>query len=201
LSERLLLATTNQGKVREMRACLRELDLQIYSLDDIPGTSPFIETGRTFLENARGKSLHYGHSWDGWALGEDSGLSVDALDGAPGVHSARFAGPEARDDRNIELLLERMRGVGPEKRGARFISCMVLSRRGSVQAEITEEVEGLILTRPRGKGGFGYDPVFFYPPLGKSFAELEPREKNRVSHRGKALNTLKLALTRRLSRK
>lgn len=201
MSERLLLATTNQGKIREMRDCLRELGLRIYSLGDIPGTSPFVETGHTFLENARGKSLHYGRNWDGWTLGEDSGLSVDALNGAPGVHSARFAGTEARDDQNIRLLLERMRGVEPEKRAAHFVSCMVLSRQGAVQAEIMEEVKGLILTLPRGKSGFGYDPVFFYPPLGKTFAELDPREKNQVSHRGKALNALKLALTRRLPRK
>ena len=198
MTERLLLATTNPGKLREMRRDLGGLRLEVRSLADRPEMPPFPETGDTFMENARGKSRHYGREWKGLVLGEDSGLSVDALQGAPGVRSARFAGPEAEDRDNLNKLLRLLEGVGPEERKARFISCMVLSREGAILTEITEFVEGVILSGPRGSGGFGYDPVFFYPPLGKTFAQLSEEEKNRVSHRGRALAALKLFLTGRI---
>jgi len=181
-----------------MRRDLGGLRLEVRSLADRPEMPPFPETGDTFMENARGKSRHYGREWKGLVLGEDSGLSVDALQGAPGVRSARFAGPEAEDRDNLNKLLRLLEGVGPEERKARFISCMVLSREGAILTEITEFVEGVILSGPRGSGGFGYDPVFFYPPLGKTFAQLSEEEKNRVSHRGRALAALKLFLTGRI---
>jgi XTP/dITP diphosphohydrolase len=197
LTEHLLLATTNAGKIREIRNSLSGLRIEVLSLADRPSPPPFEETGDSFQENARGKSLHYGRGWRGISLGEDSGLSVEALDGKPGVHSARFAGPKSRDEDNIRKLLSMLEGLDRERRRARFVSCMVLSRGGMILFEITETVEGIILTGPQGDGGFGYDPVFYYPPLDRTFAQLSPEEKNRVSHRGQALVTLKRFLADR----
>lgn len=180
-----------------MRNSLSGMRIEVHSLADRPSSPSFKETGETFQENARGKSLHYGRGWRGISLGEDSGLSVDALDGKPGVHSARFAGPKSRDDDNIRKLLSLLEGLDRERRRARFVSCMALSRSGTILIEITETVEGVILTGPQGDGGFGYDPVFFYPPLDRTFAQLTPEEKNLVSHRGRALVALKRFLADR----
>jgi XTP/dITP diphosphohydrolase len=127
-------------------------------------------------------------------LGEDSGLEVDHLDGAPGVISARFSGPGATDEKNIIKVLRLIRDVPPERRQAKFVSCMVLSKQGKILASILEEVQGFITTEKKGQSGFGYDPIFYYPPLEKTFAELTPKEKNAVSHRGRALNRLKTYL-------
>lgn len=152
---------------------------------------PFPETGRTFLENARGKSLFYSKNREELTLGEDSGLEIDALDGAPGVFSARFAGPQATDDANIAKVLRLLRGVPRGKRSGRFVSSLVLSRKGRVIREFQASVEGVILEARRGSGGFGYDPVFFHPPSRSTFAELPPEEKNRISHRGQVLRLLR----------
>lgn len=124
-------------------------------------------------------------------MAEDSGLEIDALRGEPGVLSARYSGERATDQMNNLKVLERMKGVPPGKRNARFVSCMVLSKRGEVIREIKESVEGMINLREKGSHGFGYDPLFFYPPLKKTFAELLPEEKNKVSHRGRALQKIK----------
>jgi XTP/dITP diphosphohydrolase len=191
LTERLLLATTNIGKAREMQACLKDLPLQILSLEALEGIEPFPEHGRTFRENARGKSLYYSRRWDGLTLGEDSGLGIDHLEGAPGVLSARFSGPEATDETNIRKVLGLLEGVPEEERTACFVSCMVLSRQGRIITEIQGHAAGRVLDHRRGESGFGYDPIFYYPPLGKTFAELMPEEKNRVSHRGQALSQLR----------
>jgi XTP/dITP diphosphohydrolase len=191
LTERLLLATTNTGKLQEMQACLRGIPLQIFPLNALGEPEPFPEHGRTFSDNAHGKSLFYGRLWDGLTLGEDSGLEIDHLDGAPGVYSARFSGPEASDRSNIRKVLDLLRDVPEAQRTARFVSCMVLSRQGRVLTEILARAEGRILRSPRGVRGFGYDPIFYYPPLEKTFAELEREEKNRVSHRGQALSRLR----------
>lgn len=196
MNKRLLLATSNPGKAREMRACLLAglPSWEICSLDDLDHYDPFPETGRTFLENARGKSLFYGRDWEGLTLGEDSGLEIDFLEGAPGVFSARFAGPQATDESNIAKVLSLMRGVPEEKRSARFVSNLVLSQHGRVVREFQANVEGILLESCRGSGGFGYDPLFYYPPLDKTFAELPPEEKNRISHRGQGLRQLQLFL-------
>jgi XTP/dITP diphosphohydrolase len=195
----LLLATTNTGKVKEMRSFLGDLSIRIYSLKEAGIKSLYQETGQTFLENARGKSLFFSKKWTGYTLGEDSGLVVEALKGDPGKYSARYAGPEATDQENIRKLLERLQGVPAEKRKARFVSCMVLSKQGNIIHEIEKDVRGRILEKPEGHHGFGYDPVFFYPPLGKTFAQIDRREKNLVSHRGKALHALKDVLIRQHS--
>jgi XTP/dITP diphosphohydrolase len=195
LTERLLLATTNTGKTREMQAYLEGLPLQIFSLDALGSLEPFPEHGRTFSENARGKSLFYSRLWDGVTLGEDSGLEIDHLEGAPGVLSARFSGPNATDETNIQKVLDLLMGVPDAKRTARFVSCMALSRQGRIITEIQAQAEGMILDHRRGAGGFGYDPIFYYPPLAKTFAELETGEKNQVSHRGQALGRLRDSLS------
>jgi len=193
----LLLATTNTGKAKEMRSFLSHLPFKIYSLTEAGINHVYQETGKTFSDNARGKSLFYSRDWPGLTLGEDSGLIVDTLGGDPGVHSARFAGPDASDADNICKLLQRMNSLPRAERKARFISCMVLSRRGRILHKIEKNVRGIILDHPRGHHGFGYDPVFFYPPLGKTFAEMSAKEKNLVSHRGKALHALKDVLERK----
>lgn len=174
-----------------MQACLQDLDLEILSLESLGNIEPFPEHGQTFSENARGKSLFYSRHWDSLTLGEDSGLEIDHLAGAPGVLSARFSGPDATDETNLRKVLRLLEGVPAEERTARFVSCMALSRDGRVIFEIQEFAAGRVLDHKRGRSGFGYDPIFYYPPLRRTFAELEPAEKNRVSHRGQALCRLR----------
>ncbi len=186
----LLLATTNPGKVREIRRVLADLPVKVVGLADLPaGPSPR-ERGSTFLENARAKSLFYSRKWDGLTLAEDSGLEIDGLGGAPGVRSARFSSPRPTDEKNIRKVLRLLRAVPASRRGARFVCVMVLARRGRVLKEIRGQVRGRIAASPRGTNGFGYDPLFFYRPLRRTFAELDPGEKNAVSHRGRALRKL-----------
>ena len=188
---KLLLATTNQGKVREIKSFLEVLPIIIMSLKELGQLNPFSETGKTFEENARGKSFFYSMNWEDLTLAEDSGLEIEALNGEPGVLSARYSGEQATDEKNNQKVLERMKEVPSEKRKARFVSCMVLSQKGEVITKIKESVEGVITFEEKGTHGFGYDPLFYYPPLKKTFAELQPEEKNKVSHRGRALKKLK----------
>ena len=187
---RILAATTNRGKVAEMRAALAFLPVVLLTLDalGLRGRAP--ETGTSFLENARAKSLFYSRRTEFLTVAEDSGLEVESLGGAPGIYSARFSGPAATDGTNIRKLLRLMRGFPREKRKARFVCCAVLSRRGRVVEEFTGSVHGFIAIEKKGGLGFGYDPVFWYPPLRKHFGELESADKNRISHRGRALKRL-----------
>lgn len=191
---KLLIATTNQGKAEEIRSFLKELPLIVSSLLEFDSADIYEEDSSSFLANARGKSLFYGQLWEGLTLGEDSGLVIDFLEGAPGVISARFSDPGATDAKNIAKVLRLMEGVPEEKRNARFVSCLVLSQGGKVLSEITGETKGVIASAKRGRSGFGYDPIFYYPPLDRTFAQLSPVEKNRVSHRGQALKQLKAFL-------
>lgn len=174
-----------------MQVYLTEFPLSIFSLDTLGSVKTFPETEMTFMANARGKSLYYSRLWKGFTLGEDSGLEIDHLGGAPGVISARFAGPEATDEDNIAKVLHLLRYASPDQRRARFVSCLVLAQQGEILTEITARVEGRITPHKRGEFGFGYDPIFFYPPLAKTFAELPTKEKNKISHRGRALVDLK----------
>lgn len=191
---RLLLATRNPGKVREIRRALQGLAVPVAGLGDVlPGLS-HRERGRTFAENARAKSLFYSRRWPGLTLAEDSGLEVDALGGAPGVRSARFSGPRASDAGNNRKLLLGLRAVPPAGRGARFVCVMVLASEGRVIGEFRGQVRGRIGLEPHGASGFGYDPLFYYRPLRKTFAELPPEVKNRVSHRGRAVRKLRAFL-------
>ncbi|MBI4482224.1 MAG: RdgB/HAM1 family non-canonical purine NTP pyrophosphatase [Acidobacteria bacterium] len=191
MSKRLLVATRNPGKFREFAQALRELPLELASLQDLPPVPEAEETGAMFADNARLKAHHY-HLHTGWmAVADDSGLEVDALQGLPGVRSARFAGKGASDSEKIHKLLESLRGVPPRERTARFSCALSLVDAGREIFFTEQRCEGRILEAPRGTAGFGYDPVFLVPELGKTFGQLTPAEKNRYSHRGRALEALR----------
>jgi len=195
--QKLLIATTNQGKVAELRKLLEGLPVRVLSPADLPESVPdCIERGGSFCENAEIKARHWFDHTGLASLADDSGLAVEALDGAPGIYSARFAGNGATDRNNLELLLERLQGMERSKRGASFVCCLVLCRTSGSLVTFQGRCDGVILKHPRGRGGFGYDPVFYYPPLGKTFAQLDPEEKNRVSHRGQALRNFREWLAR-----
>jgi len=184
---RLLLATTNAGKVRELSMALRGRPVETVSLGAYPGLPPVEEDGATFLANAVKKAGQFGRATGAVVLADDSGLVVDALHGAPGVHSARFAGPGAGDAANNALLLERLRHVPASLRRARFHAVLALALPDGRIFTVDGTCEGEILTAPRGEGGFGYDPLFYLPAYGKTMAELPLETKNRISHRGRAL--------------
>ena len=188
---RIILASNNPGKAREFAAALAELNVDL-TLQSAFGVPEAQETGLTFVENAllkaRNAALHTG--WP--ALADDSGLVVDALDGAPGIHSARYAGPDADDRANIDKLLFELRDVPMERRTARFICVLALLRHPTDPMPLTCQGrwEGVILTELRGANGFGYDPIFFVPGEQRTAAELDLVTKNRLSHRGQALARL-----------
>jgi len=187
---RLLIATTNRGKQEEIQALLCPYPITVLSLRDFPKISTYPETGQSFAENARGKALYYSGGPETFTLGEDSGLEITALNNRPGVFSARFAGSDASDEQNIKKVLRLMKDVSDDKRTARFVSFMALAKNGKIIREFQGIADGYILRNKRGTFGFGYDPIFFYPPLNKSFAEMDPAEKNTISHRGQALRAL-----------
>jgi len=190
---RVLIASSNAGKLRDFRAAAAAHCVQI---DLIPGFSSLpqpAENGLTFEENASAKACYYSlHAPGEMVLADDSGLEVGALDGAPGVHSARYAALRAggtansSDAENNARLLRELQEGPNERRGARFVCVIAAARDGKVLATFRGEAPGMILPSPRGTGGFGYDPLFLFPALGKTFAELEPEEKAAVSHRGAA---------------
>ena len=162
--------------------------MQVETVPGLAAMPPCEETGATFEANAILKAEYYGRHAPGLLFADDSGLEVDALGGAPGVYSARFAGPDATDDANNRLLLERMHGV--LDRRARFVCVIALADGGRLRQTFRGEVEGRILQEPRGPNGFGYDPLFYYPPFGCSFGEAAAERKLTVSHRGAALRAL-----------
>jgi XTP/dITP diphosphohydrolase len=187
----LLLASQNPGKLEEMRLLALGLPFRVVGPRELGIVEAPDETGTSFLENARIKALEYARRSGLLTVADDSGLSVEALGGAPGLHSSRFGGEGASDlDRN-RLLLEKLRGVPPERRGARFTSAVAAARGGELLFEVEESVSGVIAEAMRGDRGFGYDPLFFYPPFGKTFGEVPRAEKDRVSHRGKAFARLR----------
>jgi XTP/dITP diphosphohydrolase len=162
----------------------------VSALEGFTGLAEFAEDYPTFAENAAGKALHYSRLSDGLILADDSGLVVPALGGAPGVHSARYAGPGASSPERMAKLLWKMRDFGGEERAARFVCVLVVGHGGRAVAVASDCVEGRILEEPRGSLGFGYDPVFLYAPLGLTFAEIPAEEKNELSHRGRAFRKL-----------
>jgi XTP/dITP diphosphohydrolase len=194
---KLLLATTSQGKLREQREALRGLGIEIVFLDDLPAVDPPDETGATFRENARLKALYYHRATGLPAMAEDSGLEVDALGGIPGVESARFLGAETPFAVKNARILELLQEVSEADRTARFVSAVALADGNEIVFEHEARCEGRIAREPRGAGGFGFDPIFFYPPLSKTTAELSPSDKNEVSHRGKAMAALRRFLASR----
>jgi XTP/dITP diphosphohydrolase len=192
--EKLLLATNNQGKVREYRSLLRGIPYDIVTPSEEGIAADVEETGDTFEANAKLKAITLTKASGLLTLADDSGLEVDALDGAPGVRSARYAGTGATDADRISYLLKKLKNVPPEKRTARF-RCVIAIAAPDGKVKICEgECRGIITSEPRGKHGFGYDPVFYLPEFGKTFAELSPEEKNRVSHRAKAAEKAKKML-------
>jgi XTP/dITP diphosphohydrolase len=163
-------------------------DIDIELLPGFPQIPECVEDGATFEENAVRKALHYGAHTQDLLFADDSGLEVDALQGAPGVYSARFSGPNATDEGNNRLLLEKLRGVA--MRRARFVCVIALAERGRIRGIFRGAVEGEIAAEPKGPNGFGYDPLFYYPPFGCTFGEAAPQRKFAVSHRGQALRAL-----------
>jgi XTP/dITP diphosphohydrolase len=185
---RLLLATTNEGKIIELRRILGEQGIDLVGLDSSASTEE-IETGETFAENALLKARHYYQVSRLPTIADDSGLEVEALGGAPGVRSARYAGPTASDAERIIKLLDELKDVPPESRAARFVCAAAVVWDGGERV-FEDEARGIVLDKPRGSNGFGYDPIFYYEPLGKTFAELTGSEKAEVSHRGRAFGQL-----------
>jgi len=188
----IVLASRNRGKLREIRAILEGFPAEFVSAEDV-GAPDVVEDGETFEENARKKALETARATGRWAIADDSGLAVDALDGDPGVRSARYS-VEGTDEANNEKLLRTVAGMGLDRPTARFVCVLVLATPDGVHTEVRGEVEGRIVSNAGGTEGFGYDPLFFSPELGKTFGEATPEEKASVSHRGRALRSLREAL-------
>ena len=185
----LLIATTNQGKLREIRELLAGIPVRLLTLADVPPVVPPEETGETFEENARLKAMYYaGHAGIA-TVAEDSGLEIDALDGAPGVYSARYGGEDSTYPEKFALIEASLAKVPARPRTARFVCALALASPAGVRFETRGTVEGEISREASGTGGFGYDPIFFYPPFGCTLAEAGPR-KSAVSHRARAFAAL-----------
>ena len=182
----LLLATTNYHKLEEYRAIFSGLPFHFLSLHEIHLDLDVEETGTTFAENAELKALAYARASGMLTLADDSGLEIDALGGAPGIYSARFAGKETSYEERFRLLLEQLKGLTREQRTASFRCAIALVEPSGYHQTVEGTLEGQIADTPRGQYGFGYDPIFFIPELGKTSAELTPEHKNRISHRGRA---------------
>ncbi len=184
--ERLVVASTNAHKVLEIRTVLETLESwQIAALP--PGLGEPVETGRTFIENAVQKAEFYSRACPDWAVADDSGIAVDALGGAPGVHSARYAPDDEARNRKLLAALE---GVADKDRGAEFVCALAIAREGKIAWTVEQRVRGVIAHAPVGRNGFGYDPIFRLPELDQTMGEIAPEHKNRISHRGRALASL-----------
>ena len=195
---RLLVATTNRGKLGEIFPLLSGLPIDIQTLADYPPMAPPDETGLTFAENAVQKARFYANHTGSLTVAEDSGLEIDALGGAPGVHSARFGG-ETTYPQKFALIEEQLRRVPNADRTARFVCALAVADGDRIVFQARGTVEGYIVPQPRGTGGFGYDPIFYYPPFGCTLAEAGER-KSSVSHRGQAFRQLRVFLQHWLSR-
>ena len=195
--KKLILASNNKKKIMEMKEILKELDIEVKSLENENINIDVVEDGKTFEENAKKKAkeiyeflLKRGDK-NFIVLADDSGLAVDYLNGEPGIYSARYAGEHGNDEKNNEKLLNKLMGLPQENRGAKFICQLAMFTDQGEYFKVTGEAKGYIIEELHGEGGFGYDPLFFYEPLNKTFAELTSEEKNQVSHRGNALKELK----------
>jgi len=187
---RILLATSNSGKLREYRELAAGTTLDIDLLPKFGDFPAFEESAPTFAENSAGKALHYSQCTSEIVLADDSGLVVPALGGAPGVHSARYAGPNATSADRVRKLLREMEGKTGEERRARFVCVIAIARQGRMLAVVSDCAQGIIASEPRGAGGFGYDPIFCFPDGSRTYAEASADEKNLESHRGKAFRRL-----------
>ncbi len=193
---RLLIASANAGKIIEYRSLLAGVECDLVSMVDAGVANDIEETGSTYEENARIKAVTCAERSGLVTLGDDSGLEVDALGGEPGLYSARYAGDNATDAERVAYLLSKMKDVPPERRTARFVCVIAIAVPGEDVTFCRGECHGLIVEEPRGILGFGYDPAFFMPDLGKTVAELQPEVKNRVSHRGRAAAEARKVLRR-----
>ncbi|EHI97370.1 Nucleoside-triphosphatase rdgB [Clostridium sp. DL-VIII] len=198
--KRLILASNNKKKIKEMKDILKELDIEVKSLEDENIDIDVVEDGKSFEENAKKKAkeiyeylLRRGDE-NFIVLADDSGLSVDYLGGEPGIYSARYAGEHGNDKKNNEKLLNNLKGISMENRSAKFICQLAMFTDKGEYFSVLGDVKGYIIEELQGEGGFGYDPLFFYEPLNKTFGELSPEEKNEISHRGLALKKLKKIL-------
>jgi XTP/dITP diphosphohydrolase len=193
---RIEVATSNPGKLREYRELAGGQPIQLESVAGIGAIASFDETANTFAENSAGKALYYSRFTQEPVIADDSGLVVPALGGAPGVHSARYAGPNASDADRVSKLLAEMRGKTGNERRARFVCILTLAQAGRALAVFSDTVEGVLADRPSGTDGFGYDPIFYFEKLGKTYAQISQKEKNEYSHRGRAFrNLLKFLLS------
>lgn len=196
---RLVVATLNPGKARELAAFLGDLELDIFSLAEVHGAALPPEGEESYAANALSKARAAVRASGSLALADDSGIEVDALEGRPGARSARYGGPGLSDPDRCAQLLAELEGVSPGCRGARFRCVVALASPAGREEVVEGVVEGTITDHPRGTDGFGYDPVFLYPPLGQTFAELAPAVKNRVSHRARAMAAARAVLQRWIS--
>jgi XTP/dITP diphosphohydrolase len=187
---RLFVASSNPGKLREYRALALPAggSVDINFIPIFHSLDVFDEIWPTIAENAAGKALHYSRSSEGVVIADDSGLVVPVLGGSPGVHSARYAGPDATDADRVQKVLKEMRGITGEDRQARFVCVVAVAESGKMRGVFSASAEGILLEQPRGHDGFGYDPIFYFPTLGKTYAEISRDEKNLYSHRGKAFH-------------
>jgi XTP/dITP diphosphohydrolase len=190
MSRRYVLATTNRGKIREIRGLLEGLPIELVGLDAFPPIEPPDETGTTFSENARLKARYYASATGLPAIADDSGLEIEALGGGPGVESARYGGAHATYPERFALIYDALRRAGLATSPARFACVVALAERDRIAFEACGTVEGRVAPEPAGTGGFGYDPIFFFPPLGKTLAEATQAEKDAISHRGEAFRAL-----------
>lgn len=193
-SKTLIIATRNQGKFREILPFFSDLSLQLKSLADYPEIGPIKEDGETFLENAYKKARAVWEKTKVFVLADDSGISCDDLDGMPGIYSARYAGPNATDQENNDKLIEEIQAAHDPSRLARYICAMVLINPEGRGFKVEETCEGMITFSPSGSGGFGYDPYFYLPDKKCTMAEISLEEKNKISHRGKALKKVHVYL-------
>jgi XTP/dITP diphosphohydrolase len=195
--KQLVIATRNSGKLREFRKLFLPLKCEVISLADLGVDEEFEESGITFAENARLKAIGYSQIIQLPVLADDSGLEVEALGGRPGIYSARYAGPGASDEDRVRKLLKEMKHSA--ERNARFVCSLALAKGGALLLESEGECRGVIANEPHGTNGFGYDPVFLFPELGRTYAELSQAEKNLYSHRARAVSSLLRQIVNRQS--
>lgn len=193
----LLIATTNNGKLREIVRILEGLPIALKTLADFPGAPVADESGASFAENARQKAMHYAALTGMMTMAEDSGFVVDALDGEPGIYSARFLREDATYDERFAEIYRRVRDCSSNDRSARFVCALAVVQEGGILFETTASVEGVLAEAPAGANGFGYDPIFWYPPYGRTFGEISDAEKTAVSHRGRAMRAFRDYLGRK----
>lgn len=198
---RLIIATKNKSKLKEIKNILAGIYLDIIALSDLSKKFNITEDGKTFYANAKKKAVPVSAKYpDDYVVGEDSGLAVDYLEGAPGIYSKRYSGKNATDSKNNQKLLNQLKGLDGKKRTAKFICCLVLAKNGEEITSFFGELTGKIHNKLAGENGFGYDPLFFLPEFNKTTAQLEPEQKNKISHRYKAFVKLKKFLKQSLNK-